>query len=51
MNEELWLTSIVSYCDFLLIVPSLKVRGEGVFTRELIEIYDGTTWDSDQSGE
>ena len=37
VNEELWLTSIVSYCDFLLIVPSLKVRGEGVFTRELEE--------------
>ena len=37
VNEELWLTSIVSYCDFLLIVPSLKVRGEGVITRELEE--------------
>ena len=37
MNEELWLTSIVSYCDFMLIVPSLKVRGEGVSTRELEE--------------
>ena len=37
VNEELWLTSIVSYCDFVLIVPFLKVRGEGVFTRELEE--------------
>ena len=37
VNEELWLTSTVSYCDFLLIVPSLKVRGEGVFTKELEE--------------
>ena len=37
VNEELWLTSIVSYCDFLLIVPSLKVRDEGVSTKELEE--------------
>ena len=37
VNEELWLASIVSYCGFLLIVPSLKVRGEGVSTRELEE--------------
>ena len=37
MNEELWLTSIVSYRDFVMFVPSLKVRGEGVFTKELEE--------------
>ena len=37
MNEKLRLTSIVSYCDFVLIVPSLNVRGEGVFTKELEE--------------
>ena len=37
MNERLRLTSIVSYCDFVLIVPPPKVRGEGAFTKELDE--------------
>ena len=38
VNEELSLTSIVSYCDFSLIVSSLKVRGEGFSQENLRKI-------------